>query len=54
VLEIVGPFGLWETLLFTVGQFRRFQTGLVFNYAIFILFGFVFICIIMEHFIVYL
>ncbi len=54
ILEIVGPFGLWETLSFTVGQFKRFQTGLVFNYAIFILFSFMFICIIMEHIIAYI
>jgi NADH-ubiquinone oxidoreductase chain 5 len=49
ILEIIGPFGFWETLLFTAGQFRRFQRGLVFNYAIFILFIFILFYIFMEY-----
>lgn len=50
ILEIFGPYGMWNALSFISERFIRFQTGLVYHYAIFILLIFSITTIIVENF----
>jgi proton-translocating NADH-quinone oxidoreductase chain L len=49
ILEVFGPFGMYNALTFVSEQLRRLQSGLVYHYAIFILFVFAFMIISFEH-----
>ena len=49
ILEIFGPFGLWKVINLTSQQFNKYQTGLVYHYALIILYAVIAIVIIFNY-----